>query len=118
MRNQMKLFIRNIIGPRSKTRVESIIKRSGLHPVVVEAGEVEIKEKLSFKNFGLLKEALLKEDFEVVTDRETIFLERIRNAVIEMIYSLKELPHVNCSAHLSRKLQVNYNYLSRFFSKV
>jgi len=49
----MKLFIKNMISQRSKYKVMAIIQNLGLHPLFVETGEVEIKEKLSFKKYDL-----------------------------------------------------------------
>ncbi|MGC4036165.1 MAG: AraC family transcriptional regulator [Chitinophagaceae bacterium] len=114
----MKLFIKNMISQRSKLIVMSIMQQLGLHPVTVETGEVLIKEKLSFKKFDQLKDKLLNNDFELIIDKQTILIEKIKSLVIEMIHYRDELPLINYSAYLSERLQVNYTYLSRYFSRV
>jgi AraC-like DNA-binding protein len=95
-----------------------VMQSLGLHPVMIEIGEVEIEEKLSIKKYDTLKEALLREDFELIIDSATILVEKIRTLVIEMIHYSDEVPSINFSDYISKKLQVNYTYLSKFFSKV
>jgi AraC-like DNA-binding protein len=65
-----------------------------------------------------LKQALRKEDFELVNDKERVLAEKIRYLIIEMIYYAEELPEVNYSDYISNKLHLSYTYLSRCFSKM
>jgi len=113
----MKLFIKNMISQRSKYKVMAIIQNLGLHPLFVETGEVEIKEKLSFKKYDVLKEVLLVNDFILLIDKQLILVEKVKTLIIEMIHYTDELPVMNYSDYLSEKLKVNYTYLSKFFSK-
>jgi AraC-like DNA-binding protein len=102
---------------RSKREVKAIIENVGLQPVEVEIGEVEIHEKLSINNYYALKKALQESDFDLVGDKEIILIEKVKSLVIEMIYA-EELPATNYSHYLSKKLKINYTYLSKFFSRV
>ncbi len=107
-----------MISRRSRFRVTAIIQNLGLHPLHVETGEIQIKEKISFKKYDLLKEALLNEDFELIMDKQSILIEKIKSLIIEMIHYKDETPLINYSAYLSEKLHINYTYISKFFSKV
>ena len=89
----------------------------GLRPVVIEIGEVEIEEKLTFKKYDALKEALAEDDFELIIAKEIITLEKIKLLVIEMIHYSVELPNINYSDYISKKLRISYTYLSKLFSK-
>ena len=113
----MKLFIKNMISQRSKYKVMSIIQALGIHPLFVDTGEVEIKEKLTLKKYDVLKDELLLNDFELLIDKRLVFVERIKTLIIEMIHYTDELPVINYSVYLSEKLRTNYTYLSKFFSK-
>ena len=107
-----------MISQRSKSRVMAVIQNMGLHPILIEIGEVEIEEKLSIKKYDTLKEELLREDFELIIDKATILVEKIRSLVIEMIHYSDEVPNINFSDYISQRLQVNYTYLSKFFSRI
>jgi AraC-like DNA-binding protein len=54
----------------------------------------------------------------LIDDKKSIFIEKIKNAIIEMIYYSDELPKNNFSDYLSEKLHYDYNYLSNVFSEV
>lgn len=89
-----------------------------LHYTVVELGEVEIAEELSATQRQELKTALLKYGLEVLEDKKSMLIEKIKNIVVEMIHYSDEPPVLNFSAYLSEKLHYDYNYLSNLFSEV
>lgn len=107
-----------MISLRSKTEVKAAIETLGIKPVAVEIGEVEIQEELSTNKYQVLKETLEKQDFELVNDKEIILVEKIKYLIIEMVHYTEEFPNINYSDYISKKLKVNYTYLSKFFSKV
>ena len=89
-----------------------------LHFTVVELGEVEIVEELSPEQQQALKLALLRSGLELMEDKKSILIEKIKNIVVEMIHYSDEPPVLNFSAYLSEKLNYDYNYLSNLFSEV
>lgn len=117
-RNPVKLFIKNMTTLRSKKEIRNIIEGLGLHPTVIEVGEIEIEEVLSERQIKTLNEILLSNEFELVGDKESILIERIRNVIIEMIHYSEELPVIKYSNYISNKLKTNYTYCSKIFSKV
>ncbi len=114
----MKLFIKNMISLRSINEVKTILEKFGLHLLSIELGQVEIVEKLSFNKYVDVKEALSKNDFELVMDKEIVLIERIKTVIIEMVYYAEELPSTKYSEYISQKLKMNYTYVSKFFSHV
>ncbi len=46
----MKLFIKNMVSIRCKLMVKAEIEGLGMHPVIVELGEVKIKEIFQVKS--------------------------------------------------------------------
>ncbi len=114
----MKLLIKNMVSLRCKIIVKSELENLGLHLVVVELGEVETIEKLSLKKQNQLKTALLKFGFELMEDKKSMLIEKIKNIVVEMIHYNDEPLSINFSDYLSKKLSYDYNYLSNLFSEV
>jgi AraC-like DNA-binding protein len=114
----MKLFIRNMVSIRCKMVVKEELENAGLHPLIVELGEVEIKENISVKKRTTLNTALLKSGFELIDDRKSVLIEKIKNIIVEMIHYRDELPDIKFSDFLSNKLNYDYNYLSNIFSEV
>jgi YesN/AraC family two-component response regulator len=85
---------------------------------VVELGEVEITGELSSEQQQELKTSLLKSGLELLEDKKSMLIEKIKNIVIEMIHYNDEAPLLNFSSYLSEKLNYDYNYLSNLFSEV
>ena len=66
----------------------------------------------------LLKENLLKTGLELLDDKKSILIEKIKNVITEMIHYSDELPKENYSDYISQKLDYNYTYLANTFSEV
>lgn len=107
-----------MVSNRCKAAVKEVLSKLNLHFVVVDLGEVDIMESLSLEQREHLKLALLEEGFELMDDKKAVLIERIKNAVIEMVHHTEELIKVNFSDFLSEKLNYDYTYLANMFSEV
>ena len=114
----MKLYIKYMVSSRCKMVVKEELKKLGLHFIVVDLGEVEIMETISTEEREQVKEALLNVGFELMDDKRAVLIERIKNAVVEMVHYSEEPMKVNFSDYLSEKLKHDYTYLANLFSEV
>jgi len=102
----------------SQKQVKSIVEKLGLQLVSIDIGEIEVGEILSAQQYEKLKESLHQNDFEMISGKENILTEKIKNVVIEMIHYSDEMPVIKYSSYISSKLKTNYTYLSKIFSRV
>ena len=107
-----------MVSLRCKIVVKSILQDLGIQPAIVELGEIDLKNKLSKKKALLLRAALLDVGFELMEDKKSILIEKIKIIVIELIHYSEEPPLLNFSSFLSEKLGYDYQYLSTLFSEV
>jgi YesN/AraC family two-component response regulator len=114
----MKLLVKNMVTLRCKMIVKSELQQLKVRFTTVELGEVEISEELSSEQEEALKIALLRFGLELMEDKKSMLIEKIKNIVVEMIHYSEEAPVLNFSAYLSDKLDYDYNYLSNLFSEV
>jgi len=114
----MKLYIRNMVCIRCKMVVKSELEKLGLNYISVDLGEVEIQENLSAEQRSLLSEALEKSGLELMDDKKSILVEKIKGIIIELVHYSEEQIKVNLSDYLSEKLHHDYTYLSNLFSEV
>jgi AraC-like DNA-binding protein len=98
--------------------VKAVLKQLDLHFIIVDLGEVEIMEELSGTPLIVLKNALLDAGFELMDNKKAILIEKIKNAVIEMVHHTDETLKINFSNFLSDKLHHDYTYLANLFSEV
>lgn len=107
-----------MVSLRCKMIVRSELEQLGLHIINVDLGEVEIKEDLSPHQKAKLETALLRFGLELMEDKKSMLIEKIKNIVVEMIHYSDEPPVWNFSNYLAEKLNYDYNYLSNLFSEV
>ncbi|WP_199161657.1 MULTISPECIES: helix-turn-helix domain-containing protein [Chryseobacterium] len=114
----MKLYIKYMVSLRCKMVVHQELEKLGIKNAVVDLGTVELLDDISSEQRQILKENLLKTGLEVLDDKKSILIEKIKNVVIEMIHYSDELPKENFSDYISEKLGYDYTYLANTFSEV
>lgn len=107
-----------MVSLRCKMMVKEELKKLGLHYVIVDLGVVEILEDITPAQFELLKENLSRSGLELLDDKKSILIEKIKDVIIEMVHYTDTLPKVNYSDYISEKLSHDYTYLSNIFSEV
>ncbi len=115
---RMKIYIKYMVSIRCKMVVKSILKKLGLHFIVVDLGEVEIMETLTAEQHGQLAIALHEAGLELMDDKRAVLIEKIKNVIIEMVHYSDEMIKINFSDFLSKKLNHDYTYLANLFSEV
>lgn len=114
----MKLYIKYMVSLRCKMLVKEELSKLGIKYGIVELGMVEVIEDISPEQREKLKENLLKSGLELLDDKKSILVEKIKNVIIEMIHYSDELPIENYSEYISNKLEYDYTYLANTFSEV
>jgi AraC-like DNA-binding protein len=107
-----------MVSNRCKMAVKEALRTQGLHFILVDLGEVEIMEDLSAAQRELLSDALHSSGLELMDDKRAILIERIKNAIIEMVHHSEDMIKINFSDYLSEKLHYDYTYLANLFSEV
>ncbi|KOY84562.1 AraC family transcriptional regulator [bacterium 336/3] len=114
----MKLHVKYMVSLRCKMVVKSELEKLGLQFISVDLGVAEIFEDISFDQREQFKVNLLKYGLELLEDKKSILIEKIKNVIIEMIHYLDEIPKMNYSEYISEKLDYDYVYLANIFSEV
>lgn len=108
-----------MVSTRCKMAVKEELKKLGLHFTPVELGEVEIMENISVEQREQLKTALLVSGLELMDDKRSVLIEKIKNTIIEMVHHTDgETIKTNFSDFLSEKLNHDYTYMANLFSEV
>lgn len=107
-----------MVSLRCKMVVKEELKKLGLHFIVVDLGEVEILQDLNDSQRDALKIALNNSGLELMDDKRSILIEKIKNVIVEMVHYADEFPKINYSDYISEKLHYDYTYLSNLFSEV
>lgn len=114
----MKLYIKFMVSLRCKMIVKEELKKLGLHYVIIDLGVVDILEDVTKEQHDKLKENLLVFGLELLDNKKSILIDKIKNVIIDMVHYSDEIPKVNYSYYISEKLNYDYTYLSNLFSEV
>lgn len=107
-----------MVSARCKIAVKEVLKKHGLHFVVVDLGEVDIMETISNEQREVLKTDLLVSGLELMDDKKAMLIEKIKNVIVQMVHHTDEMIKVNFSDFLSEKLNHDYTYMANLFSEV
>ena len=114
----MKLFIKNMVSTTCKRVVQLELEKLGLHCLEIKLGEVEVKEQISKIQYDTLGTALSKFGLELINDRKSVFIEKIKNIIVEFVYYSDQPIKTNFSDYLSEKLNYNYTFISNQFTEL
>lgn len=115
----MKLYIKNMVCDRCKMAVEQELNRLGLQPLRVDLGEVDLgKQAPEQETLNTLGERLQALGFELIDDKKSQLIERIKTIIIEQIHYSREPSKLKLSIFLAEELGYDYNYLSNLFSSI
>ena len=114
----MKLHVRYDIHISCKIIMQEQLDKMQLPYTLTGLGEIEIEERVTPEKYKELETNLAKYAIEIIEDPKDVFTQRIKDAIIEMVYLEDSLPNVTISAYLTEKLNKNYNYIAGIFSEV
>jgi AraC-like DNA-binding protein len=80
--------------------------------------EVEIKEGLARSALNELSSSLNNYGIEIVGSHKSILVQKIKDAIIEMVYMEEKQSTSKTSSYLADKLNHSYGYISKIFSEV
>jgi len=98
--------------------VKDELSKLGLHYTAVELGEADIVETISREQHELVKAALLRQGLELMDDKKSVLIQKIKNVIVELVHYTEEPLRVKFSEYLSQKLNHDYTYMANLFSEV
>jgi len=106
-----------MVSLRCKMVVKDELKKLGINYISIDLGQVELMEKITPAQLDQFALALKQSGLELMDDKKSVLIEKIKDIIIEMVHYEEELPKVNFSDYLTEKLNYNYTYLANLFSE-
>ncbi|HLP05547.1 MAG TPA: helix-turn-helix domain-containing protein [Paludibacter sp.] len=113
----MKLYVKYMVSSRCIMVVKESLAKLGLHWNSVGLGEVDIVEDLTEGSRQELKDLLQAYGLELMDDKKSVLIGKIKKEIIEMVHYSDEMIKINFSDYLSDKLHHDYTYLANLFSE-
>ena len=112
------LFIKNMVCNRCIMVVQNELDKFDLEVKNIRLGEVILDKEPTTEEKDKLEKALILLGFEVIDDRKSLIIEKIKNIIIDLVHHQDNDTKKNLSDILSCKLHHDYNYLSNLFSEI
>ncbi|MFD2527614.1 helix-turn-helix domain-containing protein [Flavihumibacter stibioxidans] len=115
----MQLFIKNMVCDRCLMVVRQQMEALHLPYKNIQLGEVELSVVPSSDQLQTLKKNLGDLGFELVDDKKSAIVTKIKSTIIQLIHGSEQVELVTkLSVLLSEKLNMDYHYLSSLFSSI
>lgn len=107
-----------MVCPRCIEAVRRIFNNLDIEFIEIELGKINIKDRMSADQKEELKKQLAKKGFELLDDKHSQLISKIKSTIIEQIHYQDTLLPINFSSFISENLNYDYSYVSRLFSSV
>lgn len=98
--------------------VSDILSRLEIPFNSISLGQVAVLRTLNFHQRAELSGKLLAAGFEIIEDKNSRLINRIKSIIIKGIYDDKNFSKKNLSVILSAELNLDYSHLSTLFSRM
>lgn len=113
----MKLYIKNMVCGRCEIAVTTELEKMQIPVLSMQLGEVEISRNLREIEKRTLAKKLNELGFELLDDKISKTIERIKNLIIDLVHYQNEKLKINLSTYLAEDLKQDYSALSNLFSE-
>ena len=114
----MKIYIKNMVCNRCIMVVKNELEKLNFQISNISLGEADLPNELTEKEKSDIDIHLKKFGFELIDDKKSRLIEKIKSAIIEIIHQKNNELKTNLSHYLSSKLHHDYTYMSNLFSEV
>ncbi len=113
------LYIKNMVCNRCIKVVNDELQKLSYTILSIELGKVELQNKIDDSQLKIIGKMLYDNGFELINDKKSQLIDKIKTTVIELIHYQKEkAEHINISDFLAKEIGYDYSYLSNSFSSL
>lgn len=113
----MKIFIKNMDCQCSRTVVKTEMEKNGIIIKSIDSNEVETEGIISEEQFKLLQLVLLPYGLELLQEKKSRLIEKIKVIITELLNSSEDEIKINLSDYICTKINYSYNYLNKIFKE-
>jgi len=112
------IHIKNMVCSCCVKVVKDNLEKNGFHVEEINIGKVTVLFNPEKNSLDEVARILEQDGMSIITDREEQIVEKIKKAVIELIHHMNNVDSlVRKSDYLVEKLNMNYQNMSKIFSK-
>jgi AraC-like DNA-binding protein len=114
----MKLFIKFDINTVCSHFLKQKMEEREISYTPLGFGEIELDKNLTSEELENMKNDLEPFGLEIVENQKSVLVQKIKDAIVEMVFMDENGNNLKSSVYLAEKLNHSYGYLSNVFSEV
>lgn len=114
----VKLSIKYDINLAAKVILQETLDKLGIQFEMNGMGEVHIDGSVEPEKYKALQSNLKKYGIEIINNPKNALVQRIKEVIIDLVYSDSKLPDSKISAYIADKMNLSYSYLAKIFAEV
>lgn len=114
----MKIFVKFDFTRTCTKVIEETLAKLDVKYHMSSFGEIEFLEEVPKEKLKAFHVVLDSYGIEIIENQKIILVQKLKDAITEMIYNEDNAINVKSSVYLSDKLEHSYGYLSNLFSEV
>jgi len=108
-----------MVCDRCNLAIASLLEEMDIMPISIELGKVDFGERTLTKDIiDELESKLLKLGFELLDDKKSQLIDKIKTAIIEIVHRQETLQKTKLSDYLKSQINYDYNHISHIFSSL
>lgn len=84
---------------------------------LLDLGQIEIGDDVSDEGLAELQVNLKKYGIQIINNPKGQLIQKIKDAIVEIVYEKDKFPNITISQYLSDKLNFRYGYITNVFSE-
>ena len=100
----MKLYIKYDGIMACRVILQEQLEKHEVKYQLLDLGEIEIDEEITEEKFAEVQESLNRYGIFILNNQKSQLIQRIKDAIVEMVYERDKLPSTTISHYLSEKL--------------
>ena len=114
----MKVYLKFDYPQLTKKVIEEKLFGFGLEFNYVGFGELDFSESIPEDVITKITDVFAEFGIEIVENQKSALIQKIKDAIIEMVFNDENAINIKSSVYLSEKLKHSFGYLSNLFSEV
>lgn len=112
------ILIKNMLCSCCMKYISNEFQKAGIKVISIELGKAVLEYDSEKINHNEIRKILKENGFDLISDRETLLVEQIKNSVIELVhYSNNVNSIIRKSDYLIEKMNMSYQSISKLFSR-